>query len=476
MLGLVPPSRVALALFGALAVVAGCYRSHRRLELDAGPDAPRDAREPDAPDAPAPPACVHRRVAEAQLTDFVSHAARTPDLVRTPEGLSTIFGEGDGDFGHPIVSLVFTREDLSGPTAPRLVGEESHSWAEALALDDGSLAIAWLSDPGLVTRTAFRRISPRGDPFGDRVDVDFEGSTCVDLARAGELVAVAYRGVAGTEPVAFLAFVDPIAGGRRSERFLLGPDDVSPQLAPHRADEVVVALPDATGVTLRTFATTGELPTTLRVAVDRPVGRTAVASTADGLALAMQIGEAGMRGLRVVLVDADLGAAGAPLEIVPEGFGVIGTRIVATDLGYTLSWAETLGDFGEGRLMVLYLDHDGLPLEARRVVFAGQLGSFAGPGLASSGERSWLATTRPIEGRGHAQLFLAEYECVPLFGCDAMDARAPATTCDETMLLGYRWDGARCERLESCVPCEGLDCDGLGSTEAECVIDHVRCR
>ena len=222
---------------------------------------------------------------------------------------------------------------------------------------------------------------------------------------------------------------------------------------------------------------TGEVTAaTLRIPVDSQVGRTAITATDDAIVLAMQVGEAGLRGLRVVVVDRALRAAGPPREIVPERLGVLGVRIVATDLGYTLSWAETIGDFGEGRFMIAHLDHDGFPLEARRVVFAGQLGSFAGPGLAASGERTWLAMSRPIEGRGHAQLFLAEYECVLLDGCDAMDARAPATTCDETMLLGYRWDGSRCERLDSCLPCEGLDCDGLGSTEAECVIDHVTCR
>lgn len=453
----------------------GCYLSHERLPFDGGPAARLDAPTPDAPDAPTPPACVHRRVGETQLTAFVDHGARSPDLVRTPEGLSTVFLESDGSLPHPFVSLVFTREDLGGATSPLLVGEESHSWAEALALDDGSLAIAWLSDPGLVNRTALRRIDPRGRPFGDRVDVDFEGGTCLDLARAGALVAVAYRGVAGGEAVAYLTFVDPIAGGRRSERILLGPDDVSPQLASLPGDRIVAVLPDATGVTLRTYASTGALPATLRIPVDRAVGRTAIGVGGDTLALAMQVGEAGARGLRVVLVDVDLRAASAPIEIVPEGLGVVGVRLAVTELGYTLSWTETIGDSGDGRFMLAHLDPRGRPLEARRVVFSGPLGSFAGPGLASSGMESWLATSRPIDGAGHAQLFLARYACVALDGCDAIDARAAPGSCGETRLLGYAWDGARCQPLNGCSSCEGLDCDALAATEAECVIDHLRC-
>lgn len=479
MLAVVPRSRSSSVLVLAAAALAvgappGCYRTHRRAPLDAGADAPDDAGS-DPPDAPSAPACMHRLVREAQLTSFTDHGARSPDLVRTPAGLSTVFLESDGDVGHPFVSLVFTSDELGGATPPLLVGEESHSWAEALALEDGSVAIGWLSDPGLVSRTALRRIDARGRPFGDRVDVDFEGATCVDLAPAGPLVAVAYRGTLDEAPVAWLVFVDPVAGGLRSARMLLGPDGVSPQLGALGDDRVVAVLPDATGVSLRTFAPSGPVGGSLRVPSDRPVGRTAIAVRDDTIALAMQVGDTGARGLRLVLVDAGLERPGPPVELVPEGLGVLGVRVVATPLGYTVSWTETTGDLGEGRFLVAHLGPDGVPREPRRVVFAGQLGSFAGPGLASSGERSWVATSRPIEGRGHAQLFLAAYACAPRRGCDALEAAPAPGACDEPRVLGVAWDGTRCARVLGCAGCEGPDCDALAATEAECVIDHAAC-
>lgn len=470
--------RLAL-LVVSLCLVAGCYRSHQRRPSDAGV---ADVRAADAPrvDAPPPPppVCVHRPFGEMQLTDFPDHGARSPDLVRTSSGLSTVFLESDGDLGHPFVSLVHTNEMLGAATTPLLVGEESHSWAEALVLSDETLAIAWLSDPGFVNRTALRRIDPFGRPFGDRVDVDLEGSSCLDLAEVGALVAVVYRGSIDGGGVAYLTFVDPIGGGRRSDRFELGSDDVSPQAAALDDASLLVVAARGTELSLERYTTAGLVEELAEIGFESALGRTVVARADDGtVAIATQTGETGMRGLRVMVLDRSFDFVTMPQVLVPDGVGVIGARIVATADGFVVSWGETLGDFGEGRFMVAHLRRDGLPGEARRVLFAGQLGSFAGPGLAATGPRTYLATSRPPDGGlGHAQLFLAGYACEPVDPCGAMDTRATSTGCSETSLLGYRWTGARCEPLESCHPCEGDDCDALASTLTECELDHVVCR
>jgi hypothetical protein len=478
---------VRLLLVSVLVVLAlgsGCYRSHQRRPSDAGvrdgrADVPSvDAPGLDVPDAPVPlPECVHRPFGETQLTDFPSHSARSPDLVRTSSGLSAVFLESDGDIGHPIVSLVHTDERLGGATMPVLVGEESHSWAEAVVLEDETLGIGWIADPGLVTRTAFRRIDAFGRPFGDRVDVDFEGSSCLDLARSGGTVAVVYRGMEGGEGVAYLAFIEPIGGGLRGDRYLLGSDEVSPQVVPFGGPEVLVVTVVDSSLRLAPYSALGPRGvSTVVVTLEGPIGRTTVARADDGsTAFAVQFGESGMRGLYVLVLDRDLRSVLEPYELVPEGFGVIGSRIVATPAGFVVSWGETLGDFGEGRFMVAHLGPDGLPSEARRVVFEGQLGSFAGPGLAATAERTWLATSRPPGGAGHAELFLAGYECIEHDPCESMDARAIDMGCSETRVLGWRWTGVRCEALEGCGVCDGPDCDALASGQAECEIDHLTC-
>lgn len=55
--------------------------------------------------------------------------------------------------------------------------------------------------------------------------------------------------------------------------------------------------------------------------------------------------------------------------------------------------------------------------------------------------------------------------------CRAQDA-AGEGPCDQE--LGYRWDGERCESISGC-DCVGLDCDLLASSFEECYALHERC-
>jgi hypothetical protein len=56
--------------------------------------------------------------------------------------------------------------------------------------------------------------------------------------------------------------------------------------------------------------------------------------------------------------------------------------------------------------------------------------------------------------------------------CAPMDA-APEGACE--MMLGFKWDGARCVSIGSGCSCVGLDCDAVYDTIAECVSARLAC-
>lgn len=77
-------------------------------------------------------------------------------------------------------------------------------------------------------------------------------------------------------------------------------------------------------------------------------------------------------------------------------------------------------------------------------------------------------------GADCGELFNSLEECQRKFcrcACEPMDAK-PEGACEA--ILGWAWDGARCQQLVGC-NCVGEDCGKLFASEADCLRDHEAC-
>ena len=169
-------------------------------EQDVLPESPitPDAAPDVLPDAPLPPRCVLLQSdgPPMQIVSFPNQHADAPSLAVVDRGVPgspanvavQAFRSGGDGFEHAIfagkmsVGTVWP-DGVETTQTPVKVGTDSHGWAE-MALAPGGLreiAISWLGDPGMSSRTMFRRIDVDSWSAHDPVDLSYEGSSALGL-------------------------------------------------------------------------------------------------------------------------------------------------------------------------------------------------------------------------------------------------------------------------------------------------------
>jgi hypothetical protein len=207
------PLKRPTLLITAACVLAGCYQSTgRNWSMQGDAETHQDALQED-PRADPDRFDVHEGETQADL-DMEEEEIEPPSYLCEPAGSIQITGEqsqhnasqlfwngsevgvvlmdGGGDWVHIFVGLVNVAPDLSSHGEEVLIGEESHGWGEP-AWTGEALGLCWHGDPGMVGRTAFRLLDRDGGQIGPRVDIDFDGEACLDLAYGAGRFLAAWR-------------------------------------------------------------------------------------------------------------------------------------------------------------------------------------------------------------------------------------------------------------------------------------------
>lgn len=174
------------------------------VPVDARPDVLPDAPiTPDAspdvlPDVPIPPRCVllESSGSPMQIVTFPNQHADAPSLAVVDRGgpgspanvAVQAFRSGGDGFEHAIFAGRMRVGDawpdgVEMTQTPVKVGTDSHGWAEMSVAPGGlrELAISWLGDPGMTTRTMFRRIDADSWYAHPSIDLSYEGSSALGL-------------------------------------------------------------------------------------------------------------------------------------------------------------------------------------------------------------------------------------------------------------------------------------------------------
>ncbi len=190
------------------------------VPVDAAQDVlPESPITPDAapdvlPDAPLPPRCVLLQSdgPPMQIVSFSNQHADAPSLAVVDRGAPgspanvavQAFRSGGDGFEHAIFAGKMSVGDawpdgVEMTQAPVKVGTDSHGWAEMSVAPGGlrEIAISWLGDPGMSSRTMFRRIDADSWSAHDPVDLSYEGSSALGLvagAGTGDM-GIGYAGI-----------------------------------------------------------------------------------------------------------------------------------------------------------------------------------------------------------------------------------------------------------------------------------------
>ncbi len=183
---------------------------------DVLPESPitSDAAPDVLPDAPLPPRCVLLQAdgPPMQIVSFPNQHADAPSLAvvdrGTPGSPANVavqaFRTGGDGFEHAIFAGKLSVGDawpdgVETTQTPVKVGTDSHGWAEMSMAPGGlrEVAISWLGDPGMSSRTMFRRIDADSWSALDPVDLSYEGSSALGLvagAGTGDM-GIGYAGL-----------------------------------------------------------------------------------------------------------------------------------------------------------------------------------------------------------------------------------------------------------------------------------------
>jgi hypothetical protein len=146
-----------------------------------------------------PPCLLEPAGPPIELIALGNRHAQSPRMVAIDPGdadggrparvaINTLAGGGDVDL-HSDIQLVGARigerwpDDVVIEQGPDLFGIESHGWAEMARAPGGreEIAIAWHSDPGFVSRVAFRTLRTDSWTPGPNVDLSFDVEVAVAL-------------------------------------------------------------------------------------------------------------------------------------------------------------------------------------------------------------------------------------------------------------------------------------------------------
>lgn len=461
-----------------------CYLSHgtepvERTDGAVPTDAPspRDVRPdagPPAPDAGPSPPCAFEVQASAFVTDtpFASHA---PELGWDGEQVGLVVFESDGSIGHPVVSFTRIRPDLSAFDPLAIVGEESHAWGEAAWDARRGFAVCWSGDPGGTTRTLLRLRDRAGGATSPLIEVDPMGGACEGMARARDRWAAVYRH--GHPDVGMRVSVFDDRGNPVGTPLELD----SPIPYPGRSalltadgEDFLAAVPfEGVGMVIHRIARDGSIP--LVTTIDAPRARYgAIAVHDDGtVGLVIRDGTRERGGLRLLRLDRDLNPLPGETLLVVEGRGVRHPRLLPVPDGWAVLWVEQPEASAPTAAVLAHLDHDGVPLEPRRVMVAGPNSGYGGPSLLYAEGALYAAIAQPDADGGHEQVEISRLTCeAPAPDrCDAQDARSSGFAC--ATLTGFSWNGTTCEPV--LCGCVGTECARIAPLEEECLADHRGC-